>query len=44
VGTPDEMKKFNQAFVKCMDSTHTTMGASLHLPEQYHVPSELYRG
>jgi histidinol-phosphate aminotransferase len=44
VGTPDEMKKFQTAFVKCMDQTHTTMGASLYMPEQYHVPSELYRG
>ena len=44
VGTPAEMAKFQTAFVKCMDMSHTTMGASLHLPEQYHVPTELYRG
>jgi len=44
VGTPDEMKKFQTAFVKCMDMSHTTMGASLHIPEHYNIPTELYRG
>lgn len=44
VGTPPEMKKFQTAFVKCMDKTPgTSNGASLYLPE-YHVPTELYRG
>jgi histidinol-phosphate aminotransferase len=43
VGTKDEMQKFQTAFVKCMDMSHTTMGASLYAPE-YHIPSELYRG
>jgi len=44
VGTPDEMKKFQTAFVKCMDhSTVMSSTASVHMPE-YHMPSELYRG
>jgi len=44
VGTPDEMKKFQTAFVKCMDKTPTmSSGASVHMPE-LHIPTELYRG
>ncbi len=44
VGTPEEMAKFQTAFVKCMDHSSTmSSGAELHLPE-YHMPSELYRG
>ena len=45
VGTKAEMTKFQTAFVKCMEMTPGTVnGASLHLPELNHVPSELYRG
>jgi len=43
VGTPDEMQKFQTAFVKCMDKAPTSLGAELYLPE-YHIPTELYRG
>jgi histidinol-phosphate aminotransferase len=43
VGTPEEMKKFQTAFVKCMDKGTVSSSASLHLPD-YHMPSELYRG
>jgi histidinol-phosphate aminotransferase len=44
VGTKDEMKKFQTAFVKCMDMPPGAVNgaASLHLPD-YHIPSELYR-
>ncbi len=44
VGTKDEMKKFQTAFVKCMDMPPGAVNgaAALHVPE-YHIPSELYR-
>lgn len=44
VGTTDEMKKFQTAFVKCMDMPPGAVNgaASLHIPD-YHIPSELYR-
>jgi histidinol-phosphate aminotransferase len=44
VGTPEEMAKFQTAFVKCMEMTPMPVSAaSLHLPED-HIPTELYRG
>ncbi len=46
VGTKEEMQKFQTAFVKCMDQAPGTVNgaASLHLPEHFDIPSELYRG
>jgi histidinol-phosphate aminotransferase len=45
VGTRAEMARFEMAFARCMDlPPGTVSGASLHLPELRHVPSELYRG
>jgi histidinol-phosphate aminotransferase len=47
VGTAPEMKSFQTAFTKCMDmkpDSGTSLGASLHMPELKHIPTELYRG
>jgi histidinol-phosphate aminotransferase len=44
VGTKPEMQKFQTAFVKCMDMPPGAANASLHLPESFHVPTELFRG
>jgi histidinol-phosphate aminotransferase len=46
VGTKEEMAKFQTAFVKCMSEAPGTVNgaASLHLPEHFDVPTELYRG
>ena len=44
VGTKPEMQKFQTAFVKCMDMTPApAMGAHLDM-QDFHIPTELYRG
>jgi histidinol-phosphate aminotransferase len=44
VGTPDEMAKFQAAFVKCMDMPATSPAVAYSQESELYIPCELEHG